>query len=71
MAGMIDLDAEIKVAEEFWNFLGGENAYQNLLNSFRRAGIDMQDEIDNYFKRFKYYELNQQTETCTPQEESQ
>ena len=28
MAGMIDLKTEIKVAEEFWNFLGGENAYK-------------------------------------------
>lgn len=52
MAGMIDLDAEIKVAEEFWNFLGGENAYQDLLDSFERAGIDMREEIDGYFKNF-------------------
>jgi len=53
MAGMIDLKAEIKVAEEFWNFLGGENAYQDLLDSFERVGISMREEIDEYFRKFQ------------------
>lgn len=53
MRGMIDLDNELKVAKEFWDFLGNEGAYEDLLDSFEKVGIEMQDEIDNYFSRFK------------------
>jgi len=53
MAGMLDLDNELKVAEEFWDFLGGKGAYDDLLGCFERVGIEMRDEIDKYFKRFK------------------
>ena len=53
MAGMLDLDNELKVAEEFWDFLGGEDAYNDLLGCFERVGIDMREEIDKYFEKFK------------------
>ncbi len=52
MAGMLDLEQELKVAEEFWDFLGGEGAYNDLLGCFERVGIEMREEIDNYFARF-------------------
>ena len=52
MAGMLDLEKELKVAEEFWDFLGGEGAYNDLLNCFERIGIQMREEIDDYFKKF-------------------
>jgi len=52
MAGMLDLDNELKVAEEFWDFLGGEGAYIDLLNCFEKVGIEMRSEIDEYFARF-------------------
>ncbi|MFP4664010.1 MAG: TdeIII family type II restriction endonuclease [Bacteroidales bacterium] len=52
MAGMLDLEKELKVAEEFWDFLGGEGAYNELLNCFERVGIKMRNEIDDYFARF-------------------
>jgi len=52
MAGMLDLEKELKVAEEFWDFLGGEGAYHDLLDCFERIGIEMRDEIDQYFTRF-------------------
>ena len=52
MAGMLDLDNELKVAQEFWDFLAGENAYQDLLDCFERVGIELHNEIDEYFKRF-------------------
>ena len=50
--GMLDLDNELKVANEFWDFLGGDGAYQNLLDIFERIGIELRPEIDEYFKRF-------------------
>jgi len=52
MAGMLDLDHELKVADEFWDFLGGEGAYNDLLDCFERIGIEMREEIDDYFARF-------------------
>ena len=53
MAGMLDLEYELKVAEEFWDFLGGKGAYQILLNIFEDVGIEMRDEINKYFLKFK------------------
>jgi polyhydroxyalkanoate synthesis regulator phasin len=52
MRGMLDLKEELKVAEEFWDFLGGEGAYQDLLDIFERVGIELRTEIDDYFSRF-------------------
>ncbi len=53
MAGMLNLEHELKVAEEFWDFLGGEGSYNNLLDCFERVGIELREEIDEYFARFK------------------
>ena len=53
MAGMLDLKKELKVAEEFWNFLGNNDTYKNLLDCFEQVGITMEKEIDDYFKKFK------------------
>ena len=53
MAGMLDFKSEFKVAEGFWAFLGGEGAYDGLLDCFERAGIEMRDEIDAFFSKFK------------------
>ncbi|ACF13616.1 type II restriction endonuclease TdeIII [Chloroherpeton thalassium ATCC 35110] len=52
MAGMLDLPQELKVAEEFWDFLGGDGAYNDLLDCFERVGIELRKEIDHYFERF-------------------
>ena len=51
--GMLDLESELKVADEFWDFLGGKGAYQDLLGCFERVGIELRSEIDRYFAKFK------------------
>lgn len=53
LRGMLDLDNELKVAEEFWDFLGNDGIYSELLNCFERAGIELRPEIDKYFQKFK------------------
>ena len=53
MAGMLDLEKELKVANEFWDFLGGQNTYNDLLKCFENVGIDMRKEIDEYFEKFQ------------------
>ena len=50
---MLDLDNELIVGKEFWDFLGGEGSYEELLDCFEEVGIDMRDEIDNYFSNFR------------------
>ncbi|MFH0808425.1 MAG: TdeIII family type II restriction endonuclease [archaeon] len=52
MRGMLDLKNELKVADEFWDFLGGKNTYKDLLNCFERVGIELRDEIDEYFAKY-------------------
>ena len=46
------LPYELKVAEEFRDFLGGEGAYNDLLDCFERVGIELRGEIDEYFSKF-------------------
>lgn len=53
LAGMLDLDKELKVTEEFWDFIGGENSYSDILLCFEEVGIEMRKEIDEYFSKFK------------------
>jgi len=55
MRGMLDLEHELKVAEEFWDFIGGKGAYNELLDCFEKAGIELRQEIDYYFKIFIKY----------------
>lgn len=50
--GMLDLDHELKVANQFWDFLGGDGTYEELLNCFERVGIELRNEIDEYFVKY-------------------
>lgn len=53
MRGMIEKNTQIKVAGEFWDFLGGKPIYSDLLDCFEEVGIEMRNEIDIYFARFR------------------
>ena len=53
LKGMLDLDREVLIAEELWDFLGGEGSYADLLDAFEMAGIELRDEIDSYFAQFR------------------
>lgn len=52
MAGMLDINNKLKVAEQFWNFLGGEGSYNDLLDCFEKSGQELRPEIDDYFAKF-------------------
>ncbi|HBZ35033.1 MAG TPA: TdeIII family type II restriction endonuclease, partial [Rikenellaceae bacterium] len=39
LRGMLDLDHELHVGKAFWDFVGGEGAYEDLLDCFETAGI--------------------------------
>lgn len=53
LKGMLDLDREVLIAEELWDFLGGNGSYTELLDAFEMAGIELRDEIDRYFEKFR------------------
>lgn len=53
MKGMLDLKEEVKIAEEFWDFLAGKGTYIDLLDCFERAGIELRPEIDKHFAQFR------------------
>lgn len=53
MQGMVDTKNELKVANEFWDFLGGDGTYNQLLDIFERVGIELRPEIDEYFAKHK------------------
>ena len=40
------------VADEFWNYLGGEDTYEQLLDVFETVGIELRPEIDDRFQVF-------------------
>ena len=48
----VDINNELKVAEQFWDFLGGEGAYRDLLDCFEKSGQELRPEIDSYFSKF-------------------
>jgi len=50
--GMLDLGNELKVAKEFWDFVGGTGAYEDLLDIFEKIGIELRPEINEYFAKY-------------------
>lgn len=53
LKGMLDIDRDLKIAEEFWDFIGGKNTYSILLDCFETAGIELSRILDAYFEKFK------------------
>lgn len=55
MRGMLDVSpqAQLFVAKEFWDFIGGEGAYEQLLDVFEQVGLELRSEIDERFAKFK------------------
>lgn len=54
LKGLYDLeDGEILIGEEFWNYIGNGNIYEELLDVFQEAGEELREEIDKKFKEFK------------------
>ncbi len=50
LRGMLQIENQLMVGEEFWNYLaGGENIYPLLLDCFERVGSRLRREIDDAF----------------------
>ncbi len=54
LKGLYDLQSgEILVGEDFWNFVSGDDIYENLLDIFQRVGEELRYEIDRKFTEFR------------------
>ena len=53
MREMFDIEKEVLVADELWDFIGGKGTYLDLLDSFEIAGIELRSEIDECFSKFR------------------
>lgn len=53
LQGLFDLSQEVLVGPEFWDLLGGENTYEDLLNVFEQAGLELYNEIDKKIRTLK------------------
>lgn len=53
LKGMFDLKYELKVGDEYWNFLNGSDIYNELLDIFENVGLKMRDEIDGFFSTYR------------------
>jgi len=49
---VLDMQQDILIADELWDFIGGEGTYLELLDAFEQVGIELKDEIDQYFEQF-------------------
>ena len=58
IADTLDVQNELLVGDEFWDFLGGEGTYQQLLDCFERVGHEMQPVLDDYFGYHRYLTIN-------------
>lgn len=46
LEGKFELGKELLVGKDFWDFLGGEGTYEDLLKVFEQAGKELNDEIE-------------------------
>jgi len=54
LRGLYDLESgEILVGEGFWDFVAGNNIYEELLGIFQEVGDELKDEIDKKFLEFR------------------
>jgi hypothetical protein len=54
LKGLFDLErGEILVGKEFWNFVAGDDIYEELLDIFQEAGEELRQEIDEKFAKFR------------------
>jgi len=45
MQGVLDEEEELYVAEKYWELLGGENTYKELLDVFDQVGKEFREDI--------------------------
>lgn len=50
MSGMMDHPNDFLIGEEFWDFIGGENCFPQLLRTFDEVGLEFKSKLESKFK---------------------
>jgi len=56
--GMMDPPNDFLVGEEYWDFLGGENTFSDLLNTFDEVGKQFKEKLNQKFKEIAKEKFN-------------
>ena len=56
--GMMDPPNDFLVGDEYWNFLGGQNTFQQLLKTFDDVGKDFKEQLNKKFKQIAKEKLD-------------
>jgi type II restriction enzyme len=46
----LKIGEDLLIGKEFWNFLGGDGTYEELLNVFEETGKELKEKIENKFR---------------------
>ncbi len=49
--GMMDPPNDFLVGEEYWNFIGGDNTFYDLLKTFDEVGKEFKEKLGEKFKQ--------------------
>ena len=58
VVGMMDSPNDFLVGDEYWDFIGGENTFPELLKTFDEVGKDFKDQLNEKFKQIAKEKLN-------------
>jgi len=56
--GMMDSPNDFLVGDEYWDFIGGENTFPELLKTFDEVGKDFKDQLNKKFKQIAKEKLD-------------
>lgn len=56
--GMMDYPKDFLVGEEFWNFIGGDNTFPELLHTFDEVGKEFKERLKQKFKEIAKEKLD-------------
>ncbi len=56
--GMMDYGKDFLIGDEYWDFIGGKNTFEELLEVFDKVGKDFKSELDQKFKEIAKEKLD-------------
>lgn len=58
LKGIFDIGKDVLVGKDYWDYLGGNNTYEDLLSLFDKTGIEFKDRIQEKIKEVANEKLN-------------
>ena len=56
--GMMDYPNDFLIGEEYWNFIGGENTFTELLKTFDEVGVEFKEKLKTKFKEIALQKIS-------------